>query len=91
VNISVFKEKGRMPNIVDYFFQQNNIQGLKFSMCVSNMEGGFLSFGTRNTDKFLPEAKTYTVPISRPSGQYNINIHSMKVLENNFIYIELFD
>lgn len=69
-----------MPNIIDFYYRNKNLNGLKFSLCISNLEGGFLSFGDQNLEKHLPGEKTFTVPISRQSGQYNINIYSLKVI-----------
>ena len=68
-----------MPNIIDYFYKNKETNGLKFSMCVSNVEGGFFSMGLRNLEKHVSDSQTYIVPISRSSGQYNINVYSMKV------------
>ena len=69
-----------MPNIIDFYYLDKHLNGLKFSMCVSNTEGGFMSFGDQNTEKHLSGEKTHTVPISRRSGQYNINVYSLKVI-----------
>lgn len=68
-----------MPNIIDYYYKKKTSNGLKFSLCVSNTQGGFLSLGTNNFNTHMPEHKTYTVPISRDSGQYNINVYDVKV------------
>lgn len=73
------KGKFRMPNIIDYFYQDKHSHGLSFSLCLSHIEGGFLSFGNRSFDKHIHGAKTYKLPISRESGQYNVNVYGMRV------------
>lgn len=73
-----------MPNLIDFYYQNKQYNGLAFSLCLSNIEGGFLNFGGDNSLNHLPGKKTYTVPISRESGQYNIHVYSMSV-KNKFI------
>jgi len=73
-----------MPNIIDYFYNEKHTDGLSFSLCLSNLEGGFLTFGDRNLDKHVAGIKTYSLPISRESGQYNINVYGMKV---NYVHL----
>jgi hypothetical protein len=49
---------------------------LAFSICLGQ-EGGLLGIGGMNYNKHLNATPIWTVPLSRTSAQYNINIHKL--------------
>ncbi|KRW98301.1 Aspartic peptidase domain [Pseudocohnilembus persalinus] len=71
----------RWPNLVDSLFSQHseNQEELVFSLCLSNVDGGYMSVGGYNTELHLKGAKTHIIPFKKGSSMYSIDMEELKI------------